>query len=115
MRLQRFRYLAAAIAVACGFWGGQWFAFRARGQELGARNAGQGTELLVFPTAAPGGGQYFVVVDPASRAMCSYHVDGQKGGITLKSVRNISWDLYLEEFNGTAPSPRDIKALLERK
>lgn len=74
-----------------------------------------GEALLVFPSAGPDGGQFLAIVDPKTRTMGTYYIDGQKGEIALKSVRNISWDLYLEEFNGKAPSPRDIKELLERR
>ena len=35
------------------------------------------------------------------------------GQIELKSVRNVQWDLLIEEFNGVRPLPREIRALLE--
>ena len=37
------------------------------------------------------------------------------GELALKSVRNIQWDLQMTEFNGVAPLPRDIRAMLETK
>ena len=44
--------------------------------------------------------------------MAVYHVDRATGKITLKSVRNVRWDLLLDEFNGTNPAPREIRALV---
>ena len=73
------------------------------------------SELIVVNSVPPGGGQQIVVVDPASRVMGTYAVDGRSGEISLKSVRNFSWDLYLEEFNAAQPAPREIKALLEQQ
>ncbi len=41
--------------------------------------------------------------------MCVYHIDAS-GVITLKSARNIHWDLQMEQYNGTSPLPRDIRS-----
>jgi hypothetical protein len=45
--------------------------------------------------------------------MSVYHLELSSGAITLRSVRNITWDLQLREFNGVAPLPQEIRALLE--
>jgi hypothetical protein len=73
------------------------------------------SELIVVHSVTPAGGQQIVVVDPSARVMGSYAVDAQSGEIALKSVRNFSWDFYLEAFNAAQPAPQDIKALLEKE
>ena len=56
--------------------------------------------------------QQVTLVDPQKQTMAVYHVDRATGKITLKSVRNVRWDLLLDEFNGTNPAPREIRALV---
>jgi hypothetical protein len=46
--------------------------------------------------------------------MSAYHVDHKTGAIELKSVRDISADLLLEEFNTKSPLPREIWAILNK-
>jgi len=58
--------------------------------------------------------QQLTVVDPDMRVISVYHIDA-KGEITLKSVRNIHWDLQMVDFNSSSPLPREIRALLEQK
>ena len=53
------------------------------------------------------------VIDPRGRVMSVYHVELATGEITLKSVRNIHWDLQMSEFNGVSPLPREIRSLVE--
>jgi hypothetical protein len=60
-------------------------------------------------------GNYVAVVDAQQRVLCVYEINRTSGNITLKSVRRLSWDLQLDEFNTTNPSPRDIRALVERR
>jgi hypothetical protein len=55
------------------------------------------------------------VVDPAARVMSVYHVDKRSGEITLRSVRNISWDLEMLEFNCTSPTPREIRSHAQQR
>jgi hypothetical protein len=54
------------------------------------------------------------VVDPRERAMAVYHVDRSSGEITLKSVRNLTWDLQMVQFNSGNPLPQDIRNGLQR-
>jgi len=70
------------------------------------------SNLIVHTSTANTGGQQMVVIDPVLRVMAVYHVDSTSGKVSLKSVRNIKWDLLIEEFNGGEPSPRDIRTLL---
>ena len=50
------------------------------------------------------------LVDPEARVMSVYQIDRTSGEITLRSVRNVTWDLRLDEFNGTRPTPREVRA-----
>ncbi len=72
-------------------------------------------QLIAVAVDAAEGRQHVVLVDPKSRVMSVYHVDATTGAITLKSVRNVHWDLLMEEFNGGHPSPREIRSLLEQR
>jgi len=55
--------------------------------------------------------QQIVVIDPSTQAMAVYHVDLASGRISLKSVRNVRYDLLMTEFNTDAPSPRELESL----
>lgn len=59
--------------------------------------------------------QQVVVIDPQKRTMAVYHIDKASGQSTLKSVRQIRWDLEMEEFNGVSPLPREIRSLVEQR
>lgn len=52
------------------------------------------------------------LLDTKSRVMSVYHIDRSNGEVSLKSVRNVTWDLQLDEFNGVKPSPKEIKNLV---
>jgi hypothetical protein len=71
-------------------------------------------ELITHVTAAEGQLQVVTVIDPRQRVMAVYHVDRATGQITPKSVRNITWDLQMIEFNSGDPSPQDIRSGLQR-
>ncbi|MGO8752303.1 MAG: hypothetical protein ACLQNE_40715 [Thermoguttaceae bacterium] len=59
--------------------------------------------------------QMVTVIDPKSRVMSVYQIDLTSGKITLRSVRQIQWDLQITDFNGSYPSPREIQSLLDPK
>jgi hypothetical protein len=69
-----------------------------------------GGELIVVPALAGDKWQILTVIDPRQRVMSVYHVELATGKITLRSVRNIHWDLQLEQMNSDNPSPTDIKS-----
>ena len=79
-----------------------------------ARGNGAGGELVSFSWDA-GSYEQVAVLDPQLRALSIYEISRTSGAITLKSVRNVGWDLRLEEFNSTAPTPREIRSLVERR
>ena len=65
--------------------------------------------LVTHVTAADGGPQVVTVIDTRARVMAIYHVDRTSGEITLKSVRNMTWDLQMLEFNSGEPLPQEIR------
>lgn len=94
---------------------------------LGALVPGSGFAQRAAPTAGvPAGGlialatpigdqrQQIAVVDPQTHVLSVYHIELSTGAVTLKSVRNIHWDLQLIEHNGTSPLPQDVRAMLEQ-
>jgi len=57
--------------------------------------------------------QLMVVVDPVARSAAVYHVDAGSGALTLKSTRDIRWDLLVGEFNAQEPSPTALRRMVE--
>jgi hypothetical protein len=67
------------------------------------------SELITHVSDANGGALIATVVDPKQRVMAVYHVDRATGEISLKSVRNLTYDLQMIEFNSGNPLPQDIR------
>ena len=67
--------------------------------------------LVTHVLPVEGGPPSVVVVDTSQRVLAVYHVDRASGEITLRSVRNLTWDLELLEFNSGEPLPQDIRNL----
>jgi hypothetical protein len=93
-----------------------------RGDGLGQRGtpptsapAAAGSEMIVVPTTLGEKGQMLTVFDPRQRVVCVYHIDLATGRIALKSVRNIQWDLQINELNNENPLPQQIRSLLEQR
>lgn len=75
----------------------------------------QGTDDLITSTAMTSDNRQLVtIIDPKTRVLAVYVVDGASGNVALKSVRNFHWDLQLVEFNGVNPLPREIQSLIEQ-
>jgi hypothetical protein len=51
-----------------------------------------------------------VAVDSQNRSLAVYHVDLITGKLALKSVRNVTWDLQMRDFNTEDPLPQDIRS-----
>ena len=86
-----------------------------RGYAFAQRTSPAATcDLIAMAMPLAEGRQLLTVVDPKLRVVSVYQVEAS-GGITLKGVRNVQWDLQMEVFNGAAPLPRDIRAQLEQK
>jgi hypothetical protein len=74
-----------------------------------------GQELIAFSTSVDDHREQITVVDPRARVVSVYHVARDTGEISLKSVRNIHWDLQMEEFNSANPQPREVRVALEQR
>jgi hypothetical protein len=76
---------------------------------------GATTDLIALSFDGGEGRQQVTLIDPRSRVMAVYHVDRSSGSLALKSVRNVVWDLQMEEFNTGNPTPREIKPLTQQR
>jgi hypothetical protein len=76
---------------------------------------GGSADLIALSYDAGEGRQQVAVIDPRGRALAVYHIDRATGELSLKSVRNLTWDLQIEDFNSTNPTPREIRALTEQR
>jgi len=56
-----------------------------------------------------------VVLDPQTRTLGVYDIGHENGEIQLKSVRRISADLQMLEFNSGEPSPSEIQKRLDQR
>lgn len=73
-----------------------------------------GGDLVVLSHEGPDGRQQITVVDTRQRVIAVYQVDRASGALQLRSVRNVQWDLTIEEYNCASPAPREIRALREQ-
>ena len=71
--------------------------------------AGAPPALVTYVGTAAGDTQIITVIDPAQRAMAIYHVNGTTGEIALKSVRNMTWDLQMVQYNSGKPLPQEVR------
>ncbi len=70
---------------------------------------------LVALSAVADGRQQITLVDPKAKVVAVYHIDQATGTIALRSVRQVHWDFQLDDFNTTNPTPREIRAMAERR
>jgi hypothetical protein len=78
-------------------------------------NQGKSEPALIVMSSPLAEGQQLTVIDPATRVVCIYHVSAKTGEISLKSIRNITWDLRMTQFNGVNPLPEEIRSLVEQR
>jgi hypothetical protein len=76
--------------------------------------AGAAGNLITHVSAVEGQPLVVTVIDTSQHAMAVYHVDRTTGEITLKSVRNFTWDLQMKDFNTGKPLPQDIRGGLPK-
>lgn len=83
-----------------------------------------GTEPAVRPSASGEGltwqilenrnGKHLTVVfDPIRQVFAVYQVDAETGEIMLRSVRRLTADLSLPEYNSKNPAPKDVQMMLD--
>ena len=78
-------------------------------------NAINGGDLIAVPAPMGEKGQLLTVLDPRQQTMGVYWIEAGTGKITLRSVRNIRFDLMMTDFNGDNPLPREIRLQLEQR
>jgi hypothetical protein len=103
----------ALIAGACLGWGFTAPADAQRPARETAVRPVPAEGLVALPTDVDDRRQQVTLIDPQMRTMVVYHIDKSTGEVSLRSVRNIHWDLQMDEFNGKSPLPREIRSLLQ--
>lgn len=100
----------AAIVVAAWIWslGGRSIA-----QRTAAAEPAGSSGLWISTGPLDEARRLLLVVDPQLKNAAVYHVDAAAGTLTLKSTRDISYDLLVGDFNAQAPKPADLKKMLE--
>jgi hypothetical protein len=108
------------VGVALTLAGGGILSAQQRGARSGlAASAtgpvGEGGASPLWISAAPldDGRQLVLIIDPQMRNAAVYHVDAASGSLTLRSTRNIAWDLLVPEYNAQEPRPATLKKMLE--
>jgi hypothetical protein len=104
---------AVLIAGVVGFADAQ--VPRGGGHGTIAQSAASSSDLLALSHDGGDGRQQITVIDPRQRVMAVYHVDRASGALQLKSVRNLQWDLLIEDYNSGTPAPRDIRVLKDQQ
>jgi hypothetical protein len=106
--------VAAGLALAWlqGSWGlAAQRAVRPASAVPGAN--GQAGQFWTMTTPLDDGRQMLLVLDQQSRCLAIYHVDAVAGTVQLKSTRDLTWDLMIEEFNAQEPRPSSLKKMAE--
>ena len=85
----------------------------ARAQGGAGWQPGSASDLITSTAAVANNHQMVTVIDPKTRVLAAYLIDGTTGEISLKSVRAFQWDLQLAEFNCTTPLPNEIRSLVQ--
>ncbi|GIW95215.1 MAG: hypothetical protein KatS3mg110_3256 [Pirellulaceae bacterium] len=93
---------------------GLWLSDRSTVMAQIEQPAARSHDIIAVPLAGESG-RFLAVIAAQSRVMGIYEIHPTSGAIALRSVRNITWDLQLEELNTGAPSPKEIRALLGTK
>jgi hypothetical protein len=88
---------------------------RAASERAAHERAASSPELFALSHDGGDGRQQITLIDPRQRVMAVYTVDRATGALQLRSVRNVQWDLTIEDFNSTSPAPRDIRALVNQQ
>jgi len=118
-RKKAFWYVAAMVGLATIL-----VAWRADSQAVLASQASDTSlsadgALITHVHGLEGGTLRVVVIDSRARTMGVYDIGqgngNESGKIQLKSVRRISADLQMLEFNSGEPSPAEIQSRLDQR
>jgi hypothetical protein len=95
-----------ALAVVLAGW---------HGGDLAAQRPPAGGDGVLWISESPldDGRRLLVVIDQQGRHAAVYHLDAATGTLTLKSCRDLSWDLTLDDFNAREPKPDALRKMLQ--
>jgi len=88
---------------------------RAISKPLPAGSAAAADGLIAIGETVEQKYQQVTVIDSKKQVMSVYHIDLASGAISLRSVRNIHWDLQMSDYNGKSPLSQEIQALSEQR
>jgi len=115
MRKKAFWYVATLVCVAAVL-----VAWRADSQavlasQLSGTALSANGALITHVQDIEGRKSRVLVIDPQTRTLGVYDIGYENGEIQLKSVRRISADLQMLEFNSGEPSPAEIQSRLDQR
>ncbi len=102
------------VGLVLVVWGASDYQEAQAQRPVGVAERGQPGELLALSMDVEGR-QQVTVVDPRRQVMAVYHIDRNTGAINLRSVRNVQWDLVMEDFNSGSPTPREIRSIADQR
>jgi hypothetical protein len=71
--------------------------------------------MIAIGSDTADGRQQVAVIDSKTRVMSVYHIEHKSGTIALKSVRSLTADLEMDEFNTEHPLPREVRAMFNKR
>lgn len=75
--------------------------------------AAENQPLWISETPLDESRRMLIVVDSVGRHAAVYHVDAAAGTMTLRSTRDIAWDLLVDDFNAQEPRPAALRKMLQ--
>ncbi len=103
---------AVLAALFCGGWQSQPLAY---GQVARSAANGFASETVVSTLAIGDAGQRVIIFDKDQSTLAVYEVDMTTGRIALRSVRQVRWDMALEDFNSLPPKPAEVRAMMGKE
>jgi len=104
-------------AWGCGAVGCAVGLLLASSAEIAAQRAdgrpAEGAPLWISESRIDDARRLLIVVDPAGRHAALYHVDAATGTLALRSTRDITWDLMVDDFNAQEPKPAALRKMLQ--
>lgn len=99
-------FALAGLGLVVAFW---------QGGRLAAERPGApaGGPLWISESPLEDGRRLLIVVDEATRHAAVYHVDAAAGSLSLRSTRDITWDLMVGDFNAQEPKPAALQKMLQ--
>jgi hypothetical protein len=117
------RKLSSVLIVFSVTVGIAWLASKSNSQPMGNYNPSQmsqsnsavGNDRMLMSVGPSGVGPNQVLLfDTQKQVLATYWIAPESGIIQLKSVRNVSADLQLDEFNAAEPSPSKVRGILTK-